>query len=73
MSDILFAAADGVATITLNRPDVLNSFTRSMARELRDALGRVAADDTLRAVRAHRRRPRVLRRPGSRRGDAEGR
>jgi 2-(1,2-epoxy-1,2-dihydrophenyl)acetyl-CoA isomerase len=50
MSDILFAAADGVATITLNRPDVLNSFTRSMARELRDALGQVAADDTLRAV-----------------------
>ena len=38
MSDILFAAADGVATITLNRPDVLNSFTRSMARELHDAL-----------------------------------
>jgi 2-(1,2-epoxy-1,2-dihydrophenyl)acetyl-CoA isomerase len=50
MSDILFAAADGVATITLNRPDVLNSFTRSMARELRDTLAGVAADDTLRAV-----------------------
>jgi len=50
MSDILFAAADGVATITLNRPDVLNSFTRAMARELLDAFARVAADDTLRAV-----------------------
>src|SRR5262245_49719805 len=50
MSDILFAAADGVATITLNRPDVLNSFTRSMARELLDALKRVADDDSLRAV-----------------------
>ena len=50
MSDILFAAAEGVATITLNRPDVLNSFTRSMARELRDALERVGRDDELRAV-----------------------
>src|ERR1700754_2401511 len=50
MSDILFAAADGVATITLNRPDVLNSFTRSMARELREAVERVAQDDSLRAV-----------------------
>jgi 2-(1,2-epoxy-1,2-dihydrophenyl)acetyl-CoA isomerase len=50
MPDILFSAADGVATITLNRPDVLNSFRRSMAAELQDALGRVAADDALRAV-----------------------
>ncbi|MDB4873710.1 MAG: 2-(1,2-epoxy,2-dihydrophenyl)acetyl-CoA isomerase [Gemmatimonadetes bacterium] len=50
MSDILFETAEGVATITLNRPDVLNSFTRSMAGELRDALARVAADDELRAV-----------------------
>jgi len=50
MSDILFDAAGGVATITLNRPDVLNSFTRSMARELREAFDRVAVDDLLRAV-----------------------
>jgi len=50
MTDILFDTADGVATITLHRPDVLNSFTRSMARELRDTLARVAADDSLRAV-----------------------
>jgi len=50
MSDILLDIADAVATITLNRPDVLNSFTRSMARELTDALDRVAGDDTLRAV-----------------------
>jgi 2-(1,2-epoxy-1,2-dihydrophenyl)acetyl-CoA isomerase len=50
MSDIVFEAAEGVATITLNRPDVLNSFTRSMAAELRAAIERVGADDTLRAV-----------------------
>jgi 2-(1,2-epoxy-1,2-dihydrophenyl)acetyl-CoA isomerase len=52
MSDILFDATTtpGVATITLNRPDVLNSFTRAMAAELRDALASVAADDSIRAV-----------------------
>ncbi|HEY4130040.1 MAG TPA: 2-(1,2-epoxy-1,2-dihydrophenyl)acetyl-CoA isomerase PaaG [Gemmatimonadaceae bacterium] len=50
MPDILFESAEGVATITLNRPEVLNSFRRSMAAELRDAFERVAADDTLRAV-----------------------
>jgi 2-(1,2-epoxy-1,2-dihydrophenyl)acetyl-CoA isomerase len=50
MSDILFATGDGVATITLNRPDVLNSFNRPMARELTEAFSRVAGDDTLRAV-----------------------
>src|SRR5438477_3857226 len=50
MSDVLFDVAEGVATLTLNRPDVLNSFTRSMAGELRAALDRVAGDDTLRAV-----------------------
>jgi 2-(1,2-epoxy-1,2-dihydrophenyl)acetyl-CoA isomerase len=36
---ILFKQADGVASITLNRPDRLNSFTRAMHSELRDALG----------------------------------
>jgi 2-(1,2-epoxy-1,2-dihydrophenyl)acetyl-CoA isomerase len=50
MSDVLFDSADGVATLTLNRPEVLNSFNRSMARELRDALERIAGDATLRAV-----------------------
>jgi 2-(1,2-epoxy-1,2-dihydrophenyl)acetyl-CoA isomerase len=50
MDDIVFEAAAGVATITLNRPDVLNSVTRSMARHLREALDRVRDDATLRAV-----------------------
>ncbi|MEP6492759.1 MAG: 2-(1,2-epoxy-1,2-dihydrophenyl)acetyl-CoA isomerase PaaG [bacterium] len=50
MSAILFEAAEGVATITLNRPDVLNSFNRGMATELRQAFERVAGDDSLRAV-----------------------
>jgi 2-(1,2-epoxy-1,2-dihydrophenyl)acetyl-CoA isomerase len=50
MPDILFETADAVATITLNRPEVLNSFRRSMAAELRAAFDRVRDDDTLRAV-----------------------
>ena len=33
-----FAIADGIARITLNRPDRLNSFTKAMHAELRDAL-----------------------------------
>jgi 2-(1,2-epoxy-1,2-dihydrophenyl)acetyl-CoA isomerase len=50
MTDIVFDVADGVATITLNRPEVLNSFRRSMARELRVTLDRIALDDAIRAV-----------------------
>lgn len=36
---ILFAVADGVARLTLNRPDRLNSFTVQMHEEVADALG----------------------------------
>jgi len=35
---ILFDLSDGIARITLNRPDRLNSFTRAMHGELREAL-----------------------------------
>jgi len=38
--NIRFELADGIARITLNRPDRLNSFTVAMHRELRDALRR---------------------------------
>jgi 2-(1,2-epoxy-1,2-dihydrophenyl)acetyl-CoA isomerase len=47
---ILFEARSGVATITLNRPDVLNSFTMPMAAELQQALRVCAEDDGIRAV-----------------------
>src|SRR5687768_17884316 len=36
---IQFEQAEGIARITLNRPDRLNSFTRAMHAELKDALG----------------------------------
>jgi 2-(1,2-epoxy-1,2-dihydrophenyl)acetyl-CoA isomerase len=38
---ILFSVTDGIARLTLNRPDKLNSFTGAMHGEVRDALGRV--------------------------------
>jgi 2-(1,2-epoxy-1,2-dihydrophenyl)acetyl-CoA isomerase len=47
---ILTDVADGVLTITLNRPDVLNSFTRPMARELQAALRRAGEVESIRAV-----------------------
>jgi enoyl-CoA hydratase/carnithine racemase len=49
-SEILYAVSDGVATITLHRPDKLNAFTGTMMREMLDALDRVDADDDVRAV-----------------------
>jgi 2-(1,2-epoxy-1,2-dihydrophenyl)acetyl-CoA isomerase len=45
-----YASADGVAEITLSRPDVLNSFTMPMARELQALLARSAEDAAVRAV-----------------------
>lgn len=40
----------GVTTVVLNRPDVLNSFNRRMARELQNALADAGGDDSVRAV-----------------------
>jgi len=47
---ILFEARDGVARITLNRPDRLNSFTAAMHGALREALERVKGDPATRVV-----------------------
>jgi len=47
---ILYASADSIARITLNRPDRLNSFTDAMHAELRDALGRVKTDAAVRVL-----------------------
>jgi enoyl-CoA hydratase/carnithine racemase len=41
---------DGILTITLNRPDRLNAWTATMARELISAFDRADADDEVRAV-----------------------
>jgi enoyl-CoA hydratase/carnithine racemase len=41
---------DRIATITLDRPEVLNAFTGTMMAELIDAFDRTDADDSVRAV-----------------------
>ncbi|MEI6440432.1 MAG: enoyl-CoA hydratase [Alphaproteobacteria bacterium] len=43
--DILYRVVDGVAVITLNRPDRLNAWRGEMERDVRAAM-RVASDDT---------------------------
>jgi 2-(1,2-epoxy-1,2-dihydrophenyl)acetyl-CoA isomerase len=42
--NIEFQLAEGIARITLNRPDKLNSFTAAMHGELADALGRIESE-----------------------------
>lgn len=53
MSDftqILYDVADGIATITLHRPDKMNAFTNVMMQEMCNAFDLVDADDDVRAV-----------------------
>jgi 2-(1,2-epoxy-1,2-dihydrophenyl)acetyl-CoA isomerase len=47
---IVFELKDGIAELTLNRPDKLNSFTQRMHEEVREAISIVAADDTARVL-----------------------
>jgi len=47
---IQFTIANGIAVLTLDRPDRLNSFTKAMHGEVRDALDRLQADKTVRVL-----------------------
>lgn len=47
---LLLDVADGVATITLNRPDKMNAFTGQMMSDLIAAFDATDADDSVRAV-----------------------
>jgi 2-(1,2-epoxy-1,2-dihydrophenyl)acetyl-CoA isomerase len=47
---ILVQSAGGIARVTLNRPDRLNSFTAAMHEELRDAMAKVRADASARVL-----------------------
>ncbi|HRW90572.1 MAG TPA: 2-(1,2-epoxy-1,2-dihydrophenyl)acetyl-CoA isomerase PaaG [Flavobacteriales bacterium] len=49
-SKIIYTVAEGVATITLNRPDKLNSFDREMALETIEALDQARDDAAVRAI-----------------------
>lgn len=48
--NILCEVADGIARLTLNRPDKLNSFTGQMHAELRTALDYVQSDHSVRVL-----------------------
>ncbi|WEK44565.1 MAG: enoyl-CoA hydratase [Candidatus Sphingomonas colombiensis] len=47
---ILVDIADGVATVTLNRPEAMNALSRALRAALHDAMRRLDADDAVRAV-----------------------
>ncbi|HMS21736.1 crotonase/enoyl-CoA hydratase family protein [uncultured Sphingorhabdus sp.] len=49
-TQILYEVDNGVATITLHRPDKMNAFTGTMMNEMISAFDEIDADDTVRAV-----------------------
>ena len=48
--DITYEVSEGIATITLNRPDKMNAFTGRMMYEIISALDLTDADDNVKAV-----------------------
>jgi 2-(1,2-epoxy-1,2-dihydrophenyl)acetyl-CoA isomerase len=50
MPDLTESVADGIATLTLNRPDRLNALSQDMLRDLRSALTRLGVDDAVGAI-----------------------
>jgi 2-(1,2-epoxy-1,2-dihydrophenyl)acetyl-CoA isomerase len=47
---LLIQQTEGIVTITMNRPEVLNAFNNLMLQELTEALEAAAADDVIRCV-----------------------
>ncbi len=47
---IIYGLDEGVLTITLNRPDVLNAFNRKMTEEIQDALKKAERDAAVRCI-----------------------
>ena len=49
-SPVLYATEGAVATITLNRPEILNALSHELMSELRAAMERAERDEAVRAV-----------------------
>lgn len=47
---VLYDVSDGICTISLNRPEKLNAWTRQMHFDLRDAMHRAGADAEVRVI-----------------------
>jgi 2-(1,2-epoxy-1,2-dihydrophenyl)acetyl-CoA isomerase len=47
---IVYDVSDGVLTVTLNRPDVLNAFNDQMSYEMQDALRQAERDESVRCI-----------------------
>ena len=43
--EVTLSVADGAATVTLNRPESLNSWNEELGERLRDALATCASDE----------------------------
>ena len=50
MSDLLETVEDGVATLTMNRPDARNALSRDMLEALNEAVPRLAGDSNVGAI-----------------------
>jgi enoyl-CoA hydratase/carnithine racemase len=48
--DIEYDVDEGIATVTLNRPEVMNAFRRSMVEQMTEALDRADSDDAVHSV-----------------------
>src|SRR5262245_18960593 len=48
--DLIYESKDGVALITLNRPQALNAFMAAMGQSLEQAVAEAVADDEVRAI-----------------------
>ncbi len=48
--DFLYDVRDGIATITLNRPEVLNALTFEIYAQLRDLFAGLQSDDAVKVV-----------------------
>ncbi|MFN9543558.1 MAG: enoyl-CoA hydratase/isomerase family protein, partial [Alphaproteobacteria bacterium] len=49
-STILLETRDGVATLTLNRPEMLNSLNKAIVDDIRSALRALARDDATKVL-----------------------
>src|ERR1700716_923166 len=50
LETLLYSESDGVASITLNRPQSFNALNETICLELQNVFGEIAVDDGIRAV-----------------------